>query len=86
RGLGDIDTLTLREFHTRSFWHRMLYRLYRHPLVMFGVGPSYLFILKHRLPLGMMRAGWKPWLSTMGTNAAIAGLVVAAVWLVGSGP
>nr|WP_249130526.1 fatty acid desaturase [Bradyrhizobium diazoefficiens] len=86
RGLGDIDTLTLREFHTRSFLHRVLYRLYRHPLVMFGVGPSYLFILKHRLPVGMMRDGWKPWLSTMGTNAAIAGLVVAAVWLVGYGP
>ncbi|MGT2437846.1 fatty acid desaturase [Bradyrhizobium betae] len=86
RGLGDIDTLTLREFHTQSRWRRLLYRLYRHPLVMFGVGPTYLFILKHRLPVGMMRGGWKPWLSTMGTNAAIAVFVAAAMWLVGYGP
>lgn len=86
RGLGDIDTLTTREFLGRSRWRRTLYRLYRHPLVMFGAGPSYLFILKHRLPVGMMRRGWKPWLSTMGTNIALAVLAVTMIWLVGYGP
>ena len=86
RGLGDIDTLTVREFLAQSRWRRILYRLYRHPMVMFGVGPTYLFVLKHRLPVGMMRGGWKPWLSTMGTNAAIAVLVAAVIWLVGYGP
>ena len=53
---------------------------------MFGVGPTYLFILKHRVPIGLMRGGWTPWLSTMGTNAAIAILVAAMIWLVGYGP
>lgn len=86
RGSGDIDTLTVREFRDQPLWGRMLYRLYRHPLVMFGVGPSYLFILKHRLPVGPMRGGWKPWLSTMGTNVAIAVLVGAMIRLVGYGP
>ena len=86
RGLGDIDTLTVREFLAQSRWRRILYRLYRHPMVMFGVGPTYLFVLKHRLPVGVMRGGWKPWLSTMGTNAAIAALVAAVIWLVGYGP
>jgi omega-6 fatty acid desaturase (delta-12 desaturase) len=86
RGLGDIDTLTVREFLAQSRWRRILYRLYRHPMVMFGVGPTYLFVLKHRLPVGMMRGGWKPWLSTMGTNAAIAALVAAVIWLVGYRP
>jgi omega-6 fatty acid desaturase (delta-12 desaturase) len=86
RGFGDIDTLTVREFLARPRWRRLAYRLYRHPLVMFGVGPTYLFILRHRLPIGMMRGGWKPWLSTMGTNAAIALLVVVAICLVGVGP
>jgi len=33
-----------------------------------------------------MRDGWAPWLSTMGTNAAIAVLVAAMSWLVGVGP
>ncbi|GMO30518.1 MULTISPECIES: fatty acid desaturase [Bradyrhizobium] len=86
RGLGDIDTLTVREFLGQSRWRRTLYRLYRHPVVMFGVGPTYLFILKHRLPVGGMRRGWKPWLSTMGTNIVIGALAAAAIRLVGYGP
>jgi omega-6 fatty acid desaturase (delta-12 desaturase) len=86
RGLGDIDTLTVREFLAQPRWRRILYRLYRHPMVMFGVGPTYLFVLKHRLPVGMMRGGWKPWLSAMGTNAGIAALVAVGIWMVGCGP
>lgn len=86
RGIGDIDTLTVREFYSLPTWRRTLYRLYRHPLVMFGLGPAYLFILQHRLPKGMMRSGWRPWLSTMGTNLAIAALAGTLIWLVGIGP
>jgi acyl-lipid omega-6 desaturase (Delta-12 desaturase) len=86
RGFGDIDTLTVREFAARPQWRQILYRLYRHPIVMFGVGPTYLFILRHRLPIGMMRSGWQPWLSTMGTNIAIAILVAVMSGLVGFWP
>ena len=39
---------------------------------MFGIGPAYLFLLQHRLPVGLMRGGWRPWISTMATNLAIA--------------
>lgn len=81
--VGGIDTLTVREFRGLPRTQRLLYRLYRHPLVLFGVGPTYLFLLDHRLPVGFMRAGWMPWLSTMGTNAAIALLVTTMIWLVG---
>lgn len=83
RGIGDIDTLTVREFLALPRGRQLLYRLYRHPAVMFGVGPTYLFIFRHRLPMGMMRGGWAPWLSTMSTNAAIAILLAAMIWLVG---
>lgn len=86
RGSGDIDTLTVSEFAARSRWRQILYRLYRHPIVMFGVGPTYLFILRHRLPFGMMRNGWQPWLSTMGTNVAIGVLIAGMIRLVGPGP
>src|SRR5580693_3324755 len=64
RGIGDVDTLTVREYLALSRWGRLKYRLYRHPIVMFGIGPAYLFILRQRLPLGQMRMGWQPWLST----------------------
>jgi len=86
RGIGDIETLTVREYLALSRWRRLAYRLYRHPFVMFGVGPAYLFILQFRLPVGLMRGGWMPWVSTMATNAAIAIVVAAMIWLVGIGP
>jgi len=86
RGIGDIDTLAVSEYLALSQWHRLKYRLYRHPIVMFGVGPAYLFILRHRLPIGLMRGGWEAWLSTMATNVAIAIMVATMIWLVGVGP
>jgi omega-6 fatty acid desaturase (delta-12 desaturase) len=83
RGYGDIDTLTVREYRALSFLGRLRYRLYRHPAVMFGIGPAYLFIVRHRLPIGLMRDGWRPWLSTMATNFSIALIVAALIWLIG---
>jgi omega-6 fatty acid desaturase (delta-12 desaturase) len=85
RGMGDIDTLTVREYLARSRWGRLRYRIYRHPLVMFGIGPAYLFVVQHRLPVGLMRSGWQPWLSTMATNVAIAAVVATMIWLIGVG-
>ena len=60
RGIGDIDTLTVKEYLALTRWGRLRYRLYRHPAVMFGIGPAYLFIVQHRLPVGLMRKGWGP--------------------------
>ena len=68
RGIGDVLTLTVAEYLARSPWGRLRYRLYRHPAVMFGIGPSFLFLLHHRLPLSSVTKGWRPWLSTMATN------------------
>jgi acyl-lipid omega-6 desaturase (Delta-12 desaturase) len=86
RGTGDIDTLTVREYLALSSWRRLLYRVYRHPVTMFGLGPAYLFMIQHRLPVGLMRQGWVPWFSAMATNLAIAALVATMIWLVGVGP
>ena len=83
RSLGNVETLTVAEFAALGWWGRLGYRLYRHPLVMFGLGPAYMFILQQRLPIGLMRSGWRPWLSTMGTNLAIAAFVGATFWLLG---
>ncbi|SEN62001.1 omega-6 fatty acid desaturase (delta-12 desaturase) [Loktanella fryxellensis] len=79
RGIGDVTTLTVEEYRALSPLRRLAYRLYRHPLVMFGLGPSYLFLLQNRLPLGLMTQGARYWLSAMLTNLAI-GLIVAATW------
>lgn len=86
RGTGDILTLTVDEYLSRAFWGRLAYRAYRHPMVLFGVGPAFLFFLQHRLPIGQMRGGWRPWVSAIGTNAGIAALAFLMIWLVGVGP
>lgn len=63
-----------------------MYRLYRHPVVLFVMGPSYLFILQNRLPLGLMNAGWRYWTSAMGTNAMIGIALGLIVWFGGLMP
>jgi omega-6 fatty acid desaturase (delta-12 desaturase) len=83
RGIGDVTTLTVGEYRARSRWGRLSYRLYRHPLVMFGVGPAYLFFLQQRLPVGLMHNGWRPWASTMSTNIAIVLITAVLVRLIG---
>jgi acyl-lipid omega-6 desaturase (Delta-12 desaturase) len=86
RGTGDIDTLTVYEYLALSRWRQLGYRIYRHPIIMFGLGPAFLFIVQHRLPVGLMRAGWQPWLSVMATNVAIAAVVATVIWMVGVVP
>ncbi|WP_237480735.1 fatty acid desaturase [Lichenibacterium dinghuense] len=86
RGIGDVTTLTVQEYRTSSRLGRLGYRLYRHPAVMFGLGPTYLFVLRNRLPIGLMRAGWRPWLGTMGTNLATALVMAGLAWWIGLVP
>ena len=70
RGMGDIQTLTVAEYRALTPFKRLLYRLYRNPIVLFGLGPGYVFYLQNRLPLGFM-AQARYWVSAMGTNAGI---------------
>jgi acyl-lipid omega-6 desaturase (Delta-12 desaturase) len=86
RGVGDITTLTVAEYRALPLSRRLAYRLYRHPLVMFGIGPAWLFLFKQRLPFGMMKSGALPWISTMATNLALAVLTAVMIWAVGLVP
>lgn len=83
RGIGDVLTLTVEEYRARSPMGRLLYRLYRHPVVLFVLGPSYLFILQNRLPFGLMNQGWRYWTSAMGTNAMIGIALGLIIWFGG---
>ncbi len=86
RGIGDIETLTVGEYRVLPWWGRLRYWLYRSPVVMFGLGPAWLFICQYRMPFGLMRAGMQPWVSTIATNLSIALLAGVLIWLVGLGP
>lgn len=84
RGLGDIDTLTVREYEALSPGQKFKYRVYRNPIVLFIIGPTYQFFLQHRLPIGLMRRGWTPWVSTMSTNVGILIFASLGMWLAGA--
>jgi omega-6 fatty acid desaturase (delta-12 desaturase) len=83
RGMGDVLLLTLEEYRALPRWRRVAYRLSRNPLVLLGLGPVYLFVLKYRLPVGLMRDGKGVWISAMSTNLAIASVVCGLCALVG---
>ena len=70
RGMGDIHTVTVAEYRALTPLNKLIYRLYRNPVVLFCLGPGYLFLLQNRLPLGLM-GNARYWVSAMCTNAAI---------------
>jgi acyl-lipid omega-6 desaturase (Delta-12 desaturase) len=75
RGHGDVYTMTVEEYQAAPWWLRLGYRLFRHPLVMLGFGPIWVFLLSQRFtPRG---AGKEARISTWITNAAL--LVIAGV-------
>lgn len=80
RGTGDLPTLTVEEYRARSRRGRVGYRLFRNPIVMFGIGPILSFVVLPRL----VRRGTRPRLrrAVMCTNAVVLLLVGAAcVWI-----
>ncbi len=84
RGVGDdILTLTVAEYDALSKFGKFKYRAYRNPVVMFGIGPAYVFIMQQRLPWGDRLKKSTPWVSAMATNAGIAALYALMIWAVG---
>jgi len=86
RGMGDIDTLTVREYQAKSPAGRFWYRVYRHPVVMFVIGPTYQFLLRHRVPATSQATDKASWISAIGTNVALVAVAVVMALTVGAGP
>src|SRR3954451_19406381 len=75
RGVGDVTTLTVAEYHALPTWRRIGYRLFRNPVVMFGLGWVLVLVLKPRfVPRGSQRRVRN---SVLATNVALAILVAA---------
>jgi omega-6 fatty acid desaturase (delta-12 desaturase) len=83
RGHGDIDTLTVEEYQARSWFGRLKYRMYRHPLVLFAIGAVFHFVAIQRLPLNSPPAKRSGWVSIWATNLAIAAIVTTLVLTLG---
>ncbi|MFA5837372.1 MAG: fatty acid desaturase [Bellilinea sp.] len=81
RGVGDVTTLTVDEYLKLPLLGRLGYRLFRHPLVMFGLGPLFMFLIKHRI--AYPRFGKRETLSVVWTNLGILALAVGLNLLMG---
>ncbi len=74
RGVGDIWTLTVHEYQVLSRWRRLGYRLYRNPLVLFGIGPFFVFVISQRF--AARAAGRRERRSVYWTNLALLGILI----------
>lgn len=81
RGVGDIWTLTVDEYLASSRLKRLAYRFMRNPIVLFGIGPLYLFLIQMRIP--SKKASRRDRNSVWFMNAAIVAYMVAMSFIFG---
>jgi omega-6 fatty acid desaturase (delta-12 desaturase) len=81
RGVGDVPTVTVTEYRARSWRGRLAYRLFRHPLVMFGLGPVFAMMIGPRLVARHAPPRMRN--SLLGTDLALVAIVGALCWLIG---
>jgi acyl-lipid omega-6 desaturase (Delta-12 desaturase) len=81
RGTGDVTTWTVAEYRARGPRGRLGYRLFRNPLVMFGLGPIWGLMIQPRRTGKRDRPRMRR--SVHATNAVLLVTVGAVVWLVG---
>ncbi|MHC9162067.1 MULTISPECIES: Delta(5) desaturase DesA [Exiguobacterium] len=81
RGVGDIWVMTIEEYIEASKWTRLKYRLYRHPLVMFGLGPLWLILVTSRF--NRKDARKKERQNTYLINISLVVLYSALIYLIG---
>ena len=86
RGYGDVRMLTVKEYLSLTPVRRLVYRMYRFPFFLFGVGPFLQFVVRQRFAYYVPK-DWKlERLSVYATNAAILACVYGMTKLVGPGP
>ncbi len=81
RGQGDIHTLTVREYLKLSPFRRLMYRIYRHPITLLGVGPLFVFLIRYRF--WTPSDGVRRRRSALLTNAALSVIVLGAALTIG---
>ncbi len=81
RGIGDVPTLTMAEYNAKSWRGRLGYRLFRNPLVMFGVGPIWAMLIEPRWTSRSAAPRIKR--SVYGTDLMLVLLIGGLCWLIG---
>ena len=81
RGAGDVRTLTVAEYQALPPRSQLAYRVFRNPLVMFGIGPIVALLVGPRMISRDARPRMRR--SVIGTNVALALLIAGLCWLIG---
>ena len=81
RGHGDVWMMTVEEYQNASRWKRLAYRVFRYPLVTFGIGPLAMFLVAHRFVSRDARDQDRR--SVWITNLAIVAVLVLAHFTIG---
>jgi len=89
---GDLDrraswdvpvTYTVREYLALPRWHKLFYRLYRHPAILFGVAPSVLFLVAQRIVTNQV--GRRERFSVVFTNVSLLATFMVLGYFLGFG-
>lgn len=81
---GDIRVMTVREYQQARPLVRWIYRLYRNPIVLFGIGPTVFFLIEQRFTFGVP-ADWKSQRAAIhGTNLSLLVIIMALCWWLGA--
>jgi acyl-lipid omega-6 desaturase (Delta-12 desaturase) len=83
RGCGDVHMLTVREYHKLSVAQRLFYRVHRHPLILFGIGPFIYFVIFQRFTFYDAHVSPKERAGVHWTNLALLAAVASMGWLLG---
>lgn len=83
QGFGDIEVLTTKEYQSSSPFERLKYRIYRHPIVLFFIGPIYIYYIRFRLPIALPEPKMKSAASIVLTNISLLAIGIAVNETVG---
>ncbi len=81
KGVGDIWMMTVEEYEAASSWNKFVYRMYRHPVVMFGIGPIVTILFHYRL--NRKHARIEERIDTHRMNLLLVLCYGGLIWLVG---
>ncbi len=81
RGMGDVWTVTVKEYEEMSKGERYWYNIFRNPLMMLLIGPIYMFLFYNRFVTGNATARERYYVYA--TNLSLLALAVAVSYLFG---
>ncbi len=81
RGEGDVWTLTVEEYQQLPKKKKLVYRIYRNPVILFGIGPVLLFVLAFRFTRKKMNSQERK--SIYIANLIMALYVIGLIFLLG---